>query len=399
MIVGGAALARDGDGRVVFVDAGLPGEVVEVEITTNKRDFAKAEVVRVIEASVRRVEPACEAWQRGCGGCDWLHVAAAEQLDLKAEIVHDALSRIGRINRPAIFVGDSIDSWRYRTTARVIANSEGRFGFRARRSHDVIAIDHCPVMHPDLEAQVVAARPAPGAEVTIRVSLSDHTTTSVAQMSRPRSRFHTREPAPVEHDPSSDEHLHETVAGVRLRVSARSFFQSSPQSAELLIDSVQRALEGFDLSGRVLLDAYGGVGLFAATIGARAAHVIVVESSPSSSADARANLADRLAEQTAEVVECRIEQWPVSEVDIVIADPARAGLGREGVAALAASRAAAIVLVSCDPASLARDTTLLREHYYQHRGSEVLDLFPNTSHIEAVSLFEHVPGFGGRLSR
>jgi 23S rRNA (uracil1939-C5)-methyltransferase len=150
----------------------------------------------------------------------------------------------------------------------------------------------------------------------------------------------------------------------------------------VLVDAVERAAAGAPRD--VVVDAYGGVGLFAATVLRDAGRIHLVEMSPSSCADARHNLADLdvvLAEST-------VEQWTPTLAQLVIADPARAGLGAAGVERLAATGAARLVLVSCDPVSAARDTALLVAAGYRHHGSEVLDLFPNTVHMEVVSRFD-----------
>ena len=176
--------------------------------------------------------------------------------------------------------------------------------------------------------------------------------------------------------------LYEDVAGSRLRVSAASFFQSGPAAAELLVTTVKEAAGDAlrDLRGP-LLDAYGGIGLFAAALGVDKA--IVVESSPSSCADAVVNLGDG-----ATIHRSPFEGWTPQPVELAVVDPARAGLGRDATDVLAATGAPVVVLVSCDPVSLARDTTLLAAHGYRHAGSTVLDLFPNTPHVEVVTRFE-----------
>ena len=380
LVVGGAALARDRTGRVVFVDGAMPGETVQAQLRSAKKDFARADVVAVIDPSPSRVEPLCEAWHRGCGGCDWQHIAPDAQLELKAEVVYEALTRMGRINQPQMYLGGSVDPWGYRTTVRLAVSSTGAVGFRSRRSHDVIAVDNCPVAHPLINEMIASLRVAGDSEVTVRVGSASGHSTAVSRRNGQMSGLagSTRI--------GSDATIDEMVGGVWFRVSAGSFFQSSPQSGELLIESVGRALSDLDLSGATLIDAYGGVGLFAATIGRGAARVVVVEASASACNDARTNLADR--GDAAEVINLRLEDWAPESADVVIADPARSGLDKVGAVQLAATGAARIVLVSCDPASLARDVVLLRNLGYQHQWSEVLDLFPNTSHIEVVTVFE-----------
>jgi 23S rRNA (uracil1939-C5)-methyltransferase len=178
--------------------------------------------------------------------------------------------------------------------------------------------------------------------------------------------------------------IHEDVAGHRFRVSAPAFFQSSPQGAEALVAAVRTAAGELATAAAHAVDAYAGGGLFAATVFGPDVRVTAIESSPCACADARVNA------PRARVVEGPVEQWSPEVADLVVADPARAGLGKAGVAAVAATGAARIVLVSCDPVALARDAQLLAEAGYGHAGSEVFDLFPHTPHVEVVTRFDRV---------
>ena len=177
--------------------------------------------------------------------------------------------------------------------------------------------------------------------------------------------------------------VHEDVAGRRFRVSAPSFFQSSPQSAELLVAQVRAAAGPSALSATRMVDLYGGVGLFAATVAPQSS-VVIVEQSPSSAADARVNLAGR----PAEVVEADVERWAAPLADLVVADPSRRGLDRGGVATVVSTGTPVLVLVSCDAAALGRDARLLADVGYRHAGSTVIDVFPGTPHVEVVTRFE-----------
>jgi tRNA/tmRNA/rRNA uracil-C5-methylase (TrmA/RlmC/RlmD family) len=164
-------------------------------------------------------------------------------------------------------------------------------------------------------------------------------------------------------------------------VSGPSFFQTRTDGAAALVDAVRRAV-GERVAGAALADLYAGVGLFAATVGRDAAHVVAVESAPSSVADARANLPE------ARVVRRSVERWRPTPAAVVVADPPRAGLGREAAAVVAATGAGRLALVSCDPVALARDAALLRGHGFRHVVSEVVDLFPHTPHVEVVTTFD-----------
>lgn len=374
MVVGGDALARQANGRVVFVSGAIAGETVRVNLTVAKKDFARATVTEVLAASPDRVTPSCEAWHRGCGGCDWQHIEPAAQLAHKTAIVTEALTRTARLVAPIVVAGGSVAPWGYRTTVRLARSPRG-LGFRSRHSHDVVPITDCPVADAAVNAALARMSDmlpqesgAATEDVTIRVSVATGATSTSAGST------------------PTDASVEEDVAGHRLRVSIESFFQSSPQAAELLVAAVARALADVDLPHARVIDAYGGIGLFAATAAAEAAEAIVVEGSASACADALHNLAGR----NATVVHSRVEAWKPMPADIVIADPARAGLDRDAVAVLVATGAPVLVLVSCDTGSLARDTKLLVSCGYEHRSTEVIDAFPNTSHIETVTRFDRI---------
>lgn len=378
MAAGGDALAHLPDGRVAFVRGALPEEAVALRVVQSKKDFVKAEVIEVVTASPYRVAPPCPAHAAGCGGCSWQFVAADQQLPLKTEIVAEAMRRTGKIADAQIIAGPSVPPWAYRTSVRVAAGAAGRLGLRAHSSHHVVELHGCMVSHPRLEDLLGMMRVRGEGEVVLRVSAS----------SGERSAWVAAGDldlidVPADVAVGAGAVIHEDVAGVRFQVSAASFFQSGPTAAELLVDAVGDAVT--DLGGvRHLVDAYGGVGLFAATIDAE--RVTLVESSAPACTDAIVNLAGRGRACT--VVNRTVEKWDPSAADVVIADPSRRGLGRDAVDVVTATGAARIVLVSCDPVALARDARLLNEQGYRHRRSTVLDLFPQTPHVEVVTVFE-----------
>lgn len=375
MAAGGDAIARMADGRVAFVRGALPNELIAIEVTQSKKDFVRADVVEVIEPASFRVAPPCPAHAAGCGGCTWQHVDATAQLELKTAVAIEALKRTGKIADPAVAVGASVPPWAYRTTLR-LATGVDRLGLRGRHSHDVVELGGCPVSHPLLEELLASIRVRGQGEVSLRVGAA----------TGERSAWIVDGdvelidvPSDVDIGPGAV--VHEVIAGTRLQVSAASFFQSGPAAAELLLAAVRQA-SGASLDAHTVVDAYGGVGLFASAVDG--AQVIVVEGSPSACADAAVNLAGRRAK----VVRSTVEQWKPRRADLVIADPSRSGLGRQAVSVLSATEAARIVLVSCDPVSLARDAGLLRDVGYEHTQSTVFDLFPQTHHVEVVTTFD-----------
>ena len=378
--VGGEAIAREETGRVVFVRGALPGETVTAQLTTEKRDWARGHLVEVLEASPHRITPPCPSRRAGCGGCGWQHLDLDAQREARVAIVTDALRRTGGLADPVVERGRGVDPVGYRTTVRVAAAPGGRAGFRAEGSHEIVPAPACLVAHPVLAELLPQLRLDPGVEPTLRVSVATGELT--ARWDRGEGEVRG---LPESTGIGASAVLHEEVAGRRLQVSMGSFFQSGPQAAELLVDAVRRAAP--ELAGaRVVVDAYAGVGMLGACATDPLSKVIAIETSRAAVRDAERNLGHR----DALVVRGEVGGWhapPGLEVDVVIADPARSGLGRPGVTALTRLGAPVIVLVSCDAASLGRDTKLLAAAGYRHERSELVDTFPHTTHVEAVTRF------------
>jgi 23S rRNA (uracil1939-C5)-methyltransferase len=380
VVAGGDGLARDAAGRVTFVAGALPGERVRAEVVEQRRDFARATVVELLEPSPERVEPPCPFVAAGCGGCDWQHVRPAAQRDLKVGVVADALRRQAHLE-VAVDPGPALPALGYRTSVRGVAR-DGRFGFRRRASHEVVPVDPCLVVHP-LLAELVADGRFPDGEVVLRagartgerlvVVAGDGSGTTVPEGVRVVGAAALRS--------GRRAWYHEEVAGRRWRISATSFFQARPDGAEALVAEVARALEG--ATPGPLVDLYGGVGLFAGALEA-AGPVTLVEESRSSVADARVNLADR----GARVIRADVAHWGATKATAVVADPPRTGLGRAGVGAVTATGAERLALVSCDAAALGRDARLLAAAGFELTHATLVDLFPHTSHVEVVARFD-----------
>jgi tRNA/tmRNA/rRNA uracil-C5-methylase (TrmA/RlmC/RlmD family) len=391
MAVGGEAVARDGDGRVVFVAGALPDELLRVAIDDERSTFARGHAVDVIEASPDRIEPPCAHQRAGCGGCDWQHIEVGRQRQLRLDLVAEVLERSARIATPLVEAGPVLAAEGLRTTVRGVADADGRFAFRRRRSHDPIAVDSCLVAHPLVEEIIAGSRFAPGSSIVIRVGAR----TGDRQVVVTPTRAGAVVPEGVELLGDDQKRggrrswIHEEVAGRRLRVSAGSFLQASPEGAEALLEVAGRYVDEHAPDARRLVDLCCGVGLFGGALG-EGRSVLGVERSASAVADARHNLADR----DARIVKVAMERWRPSPADLVIADPARAGLGASVIGSVAATGAGLCVLVSCDPAALGRDAALLAAHGYEHVGSTVVDLFGHSSHIEVVSGFRSAPERG-----
>ena len=379
VVAEGDGFGRLQDGRVIFVEGGLPGELVVAKVLKQSKDYARGVVTEVLEASELRVEPPCEYVAQGCGGCDLQHASVNLQRQIKFDIVRESLIRLGKTVNPDVRLYESgeLPVVAARTTLRVASASQG-VGFRQRRSHDVVPIEHCLVAHPSLNELLPTMRLDGAEECVVRVGVASGERMAWAEPADSVSGL------PSDVGLNSEALVHESISGQTFQISASSFFQSSPQAATALVEATRRALGDVNSWGTgPVVDAYCGVGLFATTVFPADRHVIAIESNPSACADARVNVAGR----DIEIVQVPVEEWQSVEAAVVVADPARDGLRAGGVQVLTATKATVIVLISCDPASLGRDARLLNEQRYRLEYSEVLDLFPHTHHVEVVSRF------------
>lgn len=384
LVAGGDALAHLDDGRVVFVDGALPGEVADVEITQSKKDFARATLTHVVTPSPHRVSPPCPNVARGCGGCSWQHLDHDRHRDTKVDLVTEALRRTARLEDVSVAFAGSLPPNHSRTTLRMAVAPDGRLGFRRSSSHEIVQIDDCLVAHPLLAELIRGARVEGASEVTMRCGVASGERGVWLHDDKGRDVKGAKVTGlPDDVKIGKRAVIHETVHGVNLQVSMPAFFQTSAVAAELLVNAVNVAAGDEALSGDFgpIVDAYGGGGLFSATLVDTDVEIVLVESNKSAINDAHVNLAnhDVVIEQIA------VEQWRPIEAGLVIADPARNGLGKVGAEAIVATEARRIVLVSCDAVAGARDLRLLIDAGYRLETVSVLDLFPHTPHVEMVS--------------
>jgi 23S rRNA (uracil1939-C5)-methyltransferase len=373
VVAGGDGIARLSSGQVVFVAGAAPGERVRAAVTEVRADYLRATLTDVLEPSADRVVAPCPHRAAGCGGCPWQAFTPEAQLRWKRDVVAESLRRIAHLGAVPVTVAGAVPPEHYRTTVRTAVGADGRPAYHRRRDAGLVAVDSCLVAHPALERMLRTSR-FPGArEVVLRVSAAtgEHT---VLRKPGAAHRAHF---------------LKERVGGRWWRVSAAAFFQSGPAAVALLQDTVSALIGDALPSGGTLVDAYAGVGVLGEAIAsARRARLVAIESNRAAAADARANLVD----VDATVVTGAVRAWSraagTPPVDVVIADPPRPGLGRPGVEALAGAEPGRLVLVSCDPASLARDVGLLAGCGYQLAEVRVLDLSPHTSHVEAAARFD-----------
>jgi 23S rRNA (uracil1939-C5)-methyltransferase len=375
LVAGGDGLARMDDGRVVFVPGVVEGELVEIDLSEKKNDFGRGQMLSITEPSKNRRIPPCEHVAQGCGGCDWQHIERRIQGQAKLAIVAEAYARTARLEVDPQLRRLTEDA--RRTTVRMVSDSSGNLGFRAHESHDIVPVSSCMVAHPLLNDFISRPVLEGAGEVTIRVGAR----TGDIGVWAHEGKLANGLPAGLKTGERAT--ITEKVGEHLFKVSMGSFFQSSPEAAELIVDSVSRRLDNLGIEGGLLLDAYGGVGLFSLAFSNRFDELLLVESSESACRDAVRNL----AECAAVIEQANVDTWEAAEVDVVIADPSRHGLGKHGSQAIVETGAQTIILVSCDPVAGARDAKLLTDAGYTIGEVEVLDIFPETHHVEVVAAF------------
>jgi 23S rRNA (uracil1939-C5)-methyltransferase len=392
---GGEAFGRQDDGRMVFVAFAAPGERIVAELTEQHERWARARCVEVLDASPARVTPRCQHFTH-CGGCHYQHLSYPAQLAVKREIVAAQLQRLGGfIDPPLEPIVASPTAWNTRNHMQFSIHSDGRLALQAAGSQRTIPIQECHLPEPPLDRlrRSLDIEPTGGLRRVALRCASDEDCLVLFEADRgPEVEFSTDLSASIVWATpagtsvlSGADHVRMQVGAHAFRVSAGSFFQVHTPLAVALASRVLAALQV--TPGVRVLDLYAGVGLFSAFIAQAGASVVAVEASPVACADFETNL-DRfdsihLYEATVDAALPAIE----AEAGAVVVDPPRAGLGAAVVDLLLARRPPRLVYVSCDPATLARDGRRLADAGYRLESVTPFDLFPQTYHIETLSVW------------
>jgi 23S rRNA (uracil1939-C5)-methyltransferase len=415
-IYGGECLARATEpearkGKAVFVPLTLPGETVVVHVTEERRSFSKAELEQILTASADRVKPRCPHFG-ACGGCHYQHADYSAQLSLKQQILRETLTRSG-VAIPAEIAQLQGKPWTYRNRIRLALTSAGEPGYRGRRSHSIVSIRDCPIAAPGLlrAAQQVAtflaknASPTPISELEI---FTNHNETqflltlfcqnaparaaggwltklfTVLQPQVTGIRLQLADGAihPQVLAVAGESSLNYTVADFAYRVDHGAFFQVN----RWLTDDFTRLVSD-DHAGKLAWDLFAGVGLFARRLTRTFDEVVAVESAPASFPALQSNLegtnGSAFGLTTLDFLH-RNRQERGPRPDLIVLDPPRGGLGEETASFLNAIHAPTMIYVSCDPATLARDLHALTHERYKIDSITLVDMFPQTFHIESV---------------
>jgi len=379
---GGKALAHAPDGRIVFVERGIPGERVIAEITREDASYIEAATVAVLDASPQRVEPKCEYFGV-CGGCQLQHIAYPEQLRLKTEIVREQLRRIGHFEDAPLQPMLGMDNpWGYRNHLRFTVRRDGDVGFMQHGTHRFLRIDDCKIAHPRVNKVLRDVQGATMQTTALSVRMGEATGDILIQ---PKLRWRPNRSRRLQ---SGQQTYTEALHGTRFRISSPAFFQVNTRQAERMADLVVARVT--EARPRVVVDAYAGVGTFAALLAPVVPEVVTIEWSAAAGGDAEVNLGrlDNVHRVVGSVEDHLPGLQPTP--DVVVVDPPRAGLQPTVVEAILASRARRLVYVSCDPATLARDLRMFVDGGFALVDVQPLDMFPHTQHIECVTVLDRV---------
>jgi 23S rRNA (uracil1939-C5)-methyltransferase len=404
---GGDAMGRLPDGRAVFVPFGLPGERVRLKLIEEKKNFARGEIIEILDGSKDRILPRCKHFGE-CGGCHYQNLLYEKQLESKTEILRDQLTRIGKIESPPVQPMVACPNpWNYRNHIQFSLTQEGKLGFVSPLPRgeglgvraSILEITECHLPEPSINDFWPQLQFEPGTDIE-RVSLrmgKDQDLLLVLESESPEppdleieadiSVTHVYEENTVVI--AGNDHILIPVLDRVFKASAPSFFQVNTVMAEKMVQHLIAQLPMTQSS--TLIEIYCGVGLFSAFFASRCKNVIGIESSASACEDFVVNLDEfdnvelyeGLAEDVLPNLVGRIANPPY-----LIVDPPRAGIERHALDAIIQLRPQAIAYVSCGPSTLARDAKRLIEGGYILKQVTPFDLFPQTYHIESISIFE-----------
>lgn len=429
LIYGGDALARlpadeHGRGKAVFVPFVLAGEKVEATVTEQKSGFARARADSIVGPSPRRITPECPYFLR-CGGCHYQHAIYEHQLEIKQQILRETLRRTAKLELDCPLQVHPSPPWNYRNRSRLQVRTHPEFaaGFYQLGSHDLLAVESCPISSPLINRGMAslwnsgrAGQVPDGIREVEFFANADDTQLLVEVTCAPDARraavrawaedFRASMPeiagiaAFREAQPGSAERfiavgateLTYTTKHASYRVSTGAFFQVNRFLIDKLVELVTAGL-----SGESALDLYAGVGLFSTVLARDFGHIFSVESSQTSSDDLAYNLPSN-----GDAVRVTTEQYlsrsetkgragkgvvlphTIHKPDLAVVDPPRGGMGDRVARLLASMGAPRVIYVSCDPATLARDLMAFVAEGYRIEQAHLLDLFPQTYHLESI---------------
>jgi 23S rRNA (uracil1939-C5)-methyltransferase len=395
IVHGGDAMGRAPDGRAVFVPFAAPQDLARVEILEEKKGYLRGRLVEVLEPSVNRVTPRCPLFG-DCGGCHLQHMDYPAQWQAKREILREQLARLGNIADAPIAEGfPAPQPFHYRNHIQFSLAKDGKLGFNRNSSHRVVSVEECFLPLPQLELlrRSLDWEPVPGVrQISFRAGDDGEMIVLESDTGETPETMVEAEVSMAMLGPDGEAEylaggpLRYEILGRMFQVSAGSFFQVHTAMIPAMVNQVLAYANV--QPGEIVLDLYCGTGLFTAFLAERAARTIGVELSKTAVEDFTTNLAEFNA---VELYAASADQaLPAIEgpIHVAVADPPREGLEEPALLELLRHSPSRIVLISCDAATLARDGGRLRVGGYVLQEITPFDLFPQTFHLETISLWK-----------
>lgn len=398
-VFGGDCLGRLPDGRVVFVPFGIEGELVRIRLVEEKRGFSRAILLEVIDPSPQRAEPRCCHFGQ-CGGCQYQHITYSKQLDIKTSILKEQLDRVGVLKDTLVLPCiASPEPYQYRNHVQFHQLADGQLGYYKAGQHELFSIVECYLPECALgeiwpllkfegqnDFERISLRRGIGEDIQIILEGQDPSPPELLVEELPVSVVYRYQDSSTVLVGSN--FITQEINDKLFQISSGSFFQVNSYIAARI---TAHLLSSITINtGSLVIDGYCGVGLFSKFIAPFAGRVVGIESSSDACDDFSVNLDEfdnvELYQAPAEKVLPSINFKP----DVIILDPPRTGIGRKAMEGFLRLSAATIAYISCDPATLARDARELSEGGYSLRDVTPFDMFPQTSHIESVSIWDKI---------
>lgn len=424
------------EGYPLFIPNALPGEAIDVKVVKTTKNYGFGRLMEWHETSPERVEPPCPVYDR-CGGCQLQHLSYEGQLKAKQKQVQDVMARIGKLPHVPVYPTLGMEEpWRYRNKSQVpIGISEGRVitGFYAKRSHEIVDVNQCIIQeqvsdqvmqlvkekanelgilpydelrHKGVLRHVVIRYGRTSGEVmVVLVTRSSHVPHLAELVDAIKENITGL--ASIVHNINNQKTnvimgnqstvlwgrdvIYDSIGDIRFAISARSFYQINPVQTEVLY---QTALEYAELTGEEsVVDAYCGIGTISLFLAQKAKKVYGVEIVEQAIEDAKTNAelnGIRNAEFEAGPAEVVIPRWHKEgkKADVIVVDPPRKGCDEALLTTILEMKPKRVVYVSCNPGTLARDLRMLEDGGYRTKKVQPVDMFPQTSHVEAVAVLE-----------
>ncbi|CAE6892401.1 Catalyzes the formation of 5-methyl-uridine at position 1939 (m5U1939) in 23S rRNA [Vibrio sp. B1REV9] len=400
--------------KPVFIDGALPGEEVVAQLVEEKSKFARGKLIKVLKPSDARVEPFCPHYHE-CGGCDLQHLNYDQQLTHKQQTLRQLMRKFAgsdiELEQPIL--GASL-GYRRRARVSLFVDKKTRqlhFGFRKKQSKQIAQVTDCPVLAPELNVllpEIYSALKAfkkpeklghvelvlgdSGPCITLRhlSKLTEEETNTLVELAKRHHASFYLMPETDQLDLVEGDTPFYQETGVKVPFTPNNFIQVNQTVNQKMVAQAVAWLE--PQNDERVLDLFCGLGNFSLPIAKKAKHVVGVEG-VAEMVEKAANNASLNQINNAQFYHANLEQdfegqaWAAEQFDKVLLDPARAGASGiiDQVSKLGAQR---VVYVSCNPATLARDSQSLLEQGYTLTKLGMLDMFPHTSHLESMALFE-----------